>query len=338
LDHAITLTRGLRCQLVVLCSRRCRPEDVLELLDQRAFTRAIVTEVPANHRYSAMEFGTSTDPDIRGACADRDSDLSTKRNIGLLLARLLGWQRIFFLDDDIRAIQPHRLRETVCLLDTYAAAGMSVSHFPDNSVVCHARRETGRFQDVFVSGSVLAVDCSRPSGFFPDIYNEDWLFLYDQVAAGSVGFAGRWAQQLRYDPFADPERAAREEFGDLLAEGLYAALHSRQRKRVEHVSYWEDFKAARQQFLEAILTRSERSDVETHDLDKAVKAAKEQLEQIQPRLCRDYLRLWGADLVGWTRILRDLPLIESSAAALAYLGLTQLPLAGASAAREVAAR
>ena len=32
------------------------------------------------------------------------------------------------------------------------------------------------------------------------------------------------AVQAEYDPFANPERARREEFGDLLAEGLYALI------------------------------------------------------------------------------------------------------------------
>ena len=55
---------------------------------------------------------------------------------------------------------------------------MVVPQHPDNSVVCHARRLAGRFQDVFVSGAVLGVHCnSLPLSFFPDIYNEDWFFF-----------------------------------------------------------------------------------------------------------------------------------------------------------------
>ena len=44
------------------------------------------------------------------------SDLSMKRNIGLVLARMLRWQRIFFLDDDIRDINPPDVHETVAML------------------------------------------------------------------------------------------------------------------------------------------------------------------------------------------------------------------------------
>jgi hypothetical protein len=39
--------------------------------------------------------------------------------------------------------------------------------------------------------------------FFPEIYDEDWLFLYDSVARRTVGSTGM-ARQLPYDPFAGP--------------------------------------------------------------------------------------------------------------------------------------
>ena len=32
---------------------------------------------------------------------DRRTDTSLKRNVGLLIAQLMGWQRVVFLDDDI---------------------------------------------------------------------------------------------------------------------------------------------------------------------------------------------------------------------------------------------
>ena len=107
-----------------------------------------------------------------------------KRNIGLVLAKMLGWRRIFFLDDDIRDITYPDLQRTVDMLGSFSAAGMWVTEFPDNSIVCHANRVTGGSQDVFVSGAALAVDCESDIGFFPDIYNEDWLFFFDAASKG----------------------------------------------------------------------------------------------------------------------------------------------------------
>ena len=133
---------------------------------------------------------------------------------------------------------------------------MLVTDFPDNSVVCHAHRQTGAFQDVFISGSVLAVNCPEVTSFFPDIYNEDWLFFYDDARARRLGGSGRNATQLHYDPFGQPSRAECQEFGDALAEGLYALLHLGAGAADATRDYWDHFLAARRQFLADIWSRT----------------------------------------------------------------------------------
>ena len=102
-----------------------------------------------------LEFSTS---EIPAATRTRLGDLSAKRNIGLLLARLVGWHGVLFLDDDIRDVSPRTVRAAGDALRPGRATGMIAADFPDNSVVCHAARLAGLRQDVFVSGSALAVD------------------------------------------------------------------------------------------------------------------------------------------------------------------------------------
>ena len=115
-------------------------------------------------------------------------------------------------------------------LETHPIAGMVCRRFADNSVVCHARRLAGFDQDVFVSGAVLGVNCSYlPLPFFPDIYNEDWFFFAEAAARQRLAKVGE-ARQAEYDPYLRPTRAGHEEFGDLLAEGLYAVLPNMMRK------------------------------------------------------------------------------------------------------------
>ena len=171
-----------------------------------------------------------------------------KRNIGLALARMLGWQRIFFLDDDIRDIAYPDLQRTVDMLGSFSAAGMWVTEFPDNSIVCHANRMTEGSQDVFVSGAALAVDCDSDIGFFPDIYNEDWFFFFDAASKGQLGNSYLKATQLVYYPFANAERAAWQEFGDVLAEGLYALLHLDMDVGQATSAYWAHFLEATAEF------------------------------------------------------------------------------------------
>ena len=88
----MTLARAVNCQLVVLCSLRAQTAEVNELLALRNFTQAMhyqtcgrlhSSEAQPRHLQSSQ----SGSPD---SCVNPNGDLSTKRNIGLLLARMVG--------------------------------------------------------------------------------------------------------------------------------------------------------------------------------------------------------------------------------------------------------
>jgi len=208
--------------LVVLCSKQTSVEQVAKRVPTPG-VRALIVEIPENWRHSKFPARTS-DPAFKEANANRASDLSAKRNIGLLLARLHGWNKIVFLDDDITISRRGNIARLAAQLDGHQVAGMIVRRHPDNSVVCHARCDAGLQQDVFLTGAALGVHCnSLPLSFFPDIYNEDWLFFAPEAAGRQLPSVG-YAKQPKYDPYGTLDRARCEEFGDLLAEGLYALI------------------------------------------------------------------------------------------------------------------
>jgi len=325
LDHAITLARAAGSKLVVICSRQASVRDVDRLLAARSFTQAIVIDLPSGYKHSLLEFTTTkfTIGNLPEACTVRDTDLSIKRNIGLILARMLQWQHIFFMDDDIRDVHSSELHRTVSMLESYRSAGMQVTNFPDNSVVCHAHRETGGFQDVNISGSALAIDSAAPLDFFPDIYNEDWLFFYHDAAARKIGVSDFKATQLRYDPFADPQRAIGQEFGDLLAEGLYALLHQGKDTSQASLDYWVSFLNARRGFLDAIIERCDKAPERLRQkIFDAVTAARKCSAQIRPEHCADYVTLWLQDRRCWQQRLAELGFASSVDVALKELELT----------------
>jgi hypothetical protein len=329
LDHAVTLARAAACWLVVLCSQELRGIDVEEFLAARSFRRAIVVDVPSGYSHDFLTFPglLSLKDDLPPECGWYVTDLSMKRNIGLVLARMLGWQRVFFLDDDIRDITYPDLRSTVGMLESFSAAGMWVTDFPDNSIVCHANRMTGASQDVFVSGAALAVNCYSDIGFFPDIYNEDWLFFFDAASNGQLGNSYLSATQLYYYPFANPQRAAWQEFGDVLAEGLYTLLHLGLNAGQAIDIYWEFFLDARRNFLESILTNKQNTRPDMHeDIVASVESALKCSLDIKPDLCERYVQLWRRDLRGWKRRVAELPEMRSVEAALAELGLKATPI------------
>jgi hypothetical protein len=180
--------------------------------------------------------------------------------------------------------------------------------FPDNSIVCHARRAIGKSQDVFVSGSALDVDCIVSFGFFPDVYNEEWLFFYRDAAEGHLGSLGHTVTQLRYDPFANPQRAADQEFGDVIAEGRYALLDKELSTEPATVDRWEQFIAGRRQIIEEVIERSAGVSEDVRDkMLYALQIASKTLEHIKPQMCVDYIDHWRRDLLRWDRTLKHLP-------------------------------
>jgi hypothetical protein len=231
-------------------------------------------------------------------------DTSAKRNLGLVLSHMIGWDRIAFLDDDILVGDPGHLRQAAGLLDTHNAVGLSVVGYPDNSVVCRAYRAVGGFQQSFIGGGALVVGLSRSRSFFPDIYNEDWFYLLDaEKGLQPLAVLGE-ARQRPYDPFRDPERARREELGDVLAEGTFWLLDQGSAVADADEAYWAQFLQKRRRFVLHVLERVERSGIETEEKGRmiaALKAALGRLAHITPGLCRDYLRAWTSDWQRWQR-------------------------------------
>jgi hypothetical protein len=310
LDHAVTLARAADCWLLILCSKQLRSADARKFLAARSFHKAIVVDVPPGYRHELLDFPRllSLKAELPEACGSYVTDLSMKRNVGLVLARMLRWRYVFFLDDDIRDIAYPDLHSTVNMLGSFSAAGMWVTDFPDNSIVCHANRMTGGSQDVFVSGAALAVDCDADIGFFPDVYNEDWLFFFDDASTGKLANSCLKATQLCYYPFAKAQRAAWQEFGDVIAEGLYALLHLGMKVEEAKREYWTSFIEARRTFLEAIMTRSQ--DVHPtlrSEMSLSVQSAIKCLLSIKPDLCERYVELWRQDLADWKHRAAKIP-------------------------------
>jgi len=299
--------------------------EVNELLALRNFRRGVVVDIDENYQHPRLDFVTSKRDalNLSWEHVSPNGDLSTKRNLGLLLARMLGWERIFFMDDDIRDLEASYLREAVSMLGPYRAVGMRAIDFPDNSVVCHGHRETGSYQDVFISGSLLAVHSAESVAFFPEIYNEDWFFFYHDAVERRLGWPGRDATQLCYDPFADPQRAAVQEFGDVMAEGLYGLLHYRNGPEHATGDYWKLFLDSRKSFLEGVLARTSR--VEDRYLQgriiSSIETAMAFSENIYPSLCERYVSLWKKDLGAWEQTLKELPRSLSAREALGELDL-----------------
>ena len=167
----------------------------------------IAIDVPEAAHLRLPELATSRL--LAGTIFERRTDVSTKRNLALVLSHMLRWKRVVFLDDDIRVPDPDDLSKAVGLLDTHTAVGLRIGGFPDNSMVCHAFREAGGWQETFIGGGALAVEVKRNRSFFPNVYNEDWFFVLDAgKRLQSVATVGEVLQDP-YDPYRVERARAR---------------------------------------------------------------------------------------------------------------------------------
>lgn len=306
LAEAARLARSLKCTLVTLHSgKRTTAAWTSELLPPDIDLIAIDVAAPVRLRLPHWETSRLLSQTIFA----RRSDLSTKRNLALMLGRMLGWSRILFLDDDITAVNPDEIRWASGLLEGNNAVGLHINGFPDHSVVCHAYRLAGGDQLSFIGGGALAVQTERCNSFFPDIYNDDWFFMLDpQGLLQPVTQAGRVCQDS-FNPFRSPDRARAEEFGDILAEGTYWLLDQGQSVFRADQKHWTAFLIKRRQFIERVLDMTKRHNFERSEKRRMIAALKGslgRLTRITPDLCERYLQAWASDRELWQRHLNRL--------------------------------
>jgi hypothetical protein len=309
LKQAASAALFLGCPLVTLHSKQWTSAyAAAAALDRAVDLIAIDVPEPAHLRIPELE----TSRLLAGTVFERRSDLSIKRNLALTLSHTLRWERVIFLDDDIRVPRPGDLSRAAGLLDAHAAVGLGIGGFSDNSVVCHAFRAVGGRQETFIGGGALAVAMTQNRSFFPDVYNDDWFFLLDAgKRLRSVASVGQ-VLQYPYDPYRD-ERARAEEFGDVLAEGIFWLLDQGKPASDGDLEHWGDFLEHRRQFIHQVRSMVESQDsidapVRTR-MKEALTAALGRCSRITPELCVDYMKALATDQERWQhhieRILRQ---------------------------------
>jgi len=323
LGDSLRLAKALGCPLVALCSVEANRTAVIQLADELG-AEAIAVDTRTASLPVVLAAG-----EVAGSVAPGGKyvDLSFKRNIGLALGRMVqGWRRVLFLDDDITHVSVPDLRAAAARLHEYTAIGLDLVGKPDNSVVCHAFRDVGRRQSTFVGGGAMLVPTGGELSHFPDIYNEDWFFLLGEERLGPVGRMGR-ARQRDYDPYDDPERARSQEFGDCLAEGVFALLDDGRLLSDADLTYWGEYLVRRRLLIDGVLAELPAAVADGHlraRMAASLTVAAETLAGIDPRHCVEFLDVWRQDRRRWREFLRALPPVRHSGDALAHLGLDEI--------------
>jgi hypothetical protein len=311
------LSSKLGCPLVTLHSGKWTSASAA-VSNRGLSLRHIAIDVPDQADLQLIDFETTRLMTGVHACR---KDTSSKRNLGLLLAHMLGWGRIVFLDDDISVSDPGDLQDAAGLLSFYNAVGLSIGGFPDNSVVCHAFRAIGGQQQSFIGGGALAVETTRNLSFFPDIYNEDWFYLLDpDRGLQSLAVTGK-VIQAPYEPYRD-ERARSEELGDVLAEGIFWLLDQNRDLEAADSHHWREFLPRRKRFIEYIIENGYKAQVSSAERARmvaALRASLGRLALIEPEWCAIFFKAWQCDRKAWERHIRYLGSASSLEVALRTL-------------------
>jgi hypothetical protein len=332
LHEAAWIAADSGCRLLIICSGGQINGKRVRAAMKPLSGIARITAFDLPQHYSSALFKFSTDAHSE-AVEGRNNDVGLKRNIGIVLARMLGWESVVFLDDDVRQGGHDLLRETWSLLGSdpaLDAVGWACTGAADaldrcscdNSMVCHAARLAGFEQDTFVGGGALGIRVTDSTPFFPSVYNEDWLFLFDLIDRNAVALAGELTQ-LPYDPYQPPQIGWKQEFGDVLAEGLYRLFHEERNtepariERAMQVSHWSRVVELRLSLIDDIrvelLARMKQN--------RSLAGARARIGGDWPEALVDYVRSWRQDLVDWNRTLQRLPRAADLDQALAWLGL-----------------
>jgi hypothetical protein len=152
--------------------------------------------------------------------------------------------------------------------------------------------------------------------------------LFPQIARDAVVLAGTLTQG-KYDPFKPPDIGRRQEFGDVLAEGLFRLFHEDGRvEDAEHPEYWRRVVEFRREFLAQVDQRlrdgegSERLPrMVRFKARRALKLARRRLTPLWMHPLAEWVVDWQRDLNDWGSALREIPHLGDLKAALSHLGL-----------------
>ena len=306
LKEAAAAALALRCPLVTLHSGKwTSAQGAAAYMDPAIDLVAI--GVPEGARLRLPELETSRL--LAGTIFERRTDVSIKRNLALMLSHMLRWKRVVFLDDDIRVPNPRDLSKAAGLLRNHPAAGLGIGGFPNHSVVGHAFCAAGGQQETFISGRALAVDIKRNRSCFPNVYNDDWFFVMD--GGRNLQWVATVGQVLQYpyDPYRI-NRARAEEFGDVLAEGMFGLLDQGKPASEGDLEHWRDFLAHRQQFIQQVrsmvASRAGIDPAERARMEEALTAALGRCARITPELCMAYMKALAIDQDRWQRHIQQI--------------------------------
>jgi hypothetical protein len=161
---------------------------------------------------------------------DRNNDLradpgarnrSLKRNAALVIAHVCGFERLYFLDNDIVARSVEELAKQIDGSSSSVSAdgptycANPYLRFADHSAIGYAAVAAGGVDDSYFGTGALAVYVPDALPWTASVYNEDWLACFYASIMGKFAVFGLVEQLPNFPEFARG-RSVNEEFGEVL--------------------------------------------------------------------------------------------------------------------------
>ncbi len=209
----------------------------------------------------------------------RDYDLPIKRNLALQTARNRGFERVCLLDDDIDLSAGQIGVAAAALTPTSPIVGFYVHEYPDVSAIEHVSRLLNdEPAHTLPGGNCLFLMPAHVVGYFPYVYNEDWLFVLHNVR-NTRGIVVGEACQEAHTPWTDLQRIRFEQFGETFVSGVLMS-DGLMDSTLTSESFWSALADARASWLARLLAQARGSVFET-----AVETALEMSESISGQDC-----------------------------------------------------
>ena len=187
--------------------------------------------------------------------------LGYTRNYAIILAKVLGFERVLFMDDDIIIEDNSLVYEMFDLLNNADFVSAEIKGMPDLSVVDFIMQKVGLEPYRFMSGGFLAFNLNSVAEYFLNYYNEDWIWLFMHRPEAKLVKYGE-VYQLPYDPFENAiEKALHQEFGEILVEGVkrYIEIENKSNTLLLNKDFWDEIVKMRANLIKDIMHLSQKN-------------------------------------------------------------------------------
>lgn len=171
---------------------------------------------------------------------DIEYDLPLKRNYALNHSRENNYNIIALIDDDMLFYELDVIKAISTLQSSNTdIVGFHVLDFPDKSTIDHIERFVCKISSpVSIGGNFLFMNRNSVKGFFPYVYNEDWLFLYRNIIYGcNINSVGMVRQEY-HEPWQNLTRIQFEQFGEVIIYGLQKIIQNKMDSFPSDATYW----------------------------------------------------------------------------------------------------